>query len=402
MLVYHPQGGLSNCLFGLSSAALLATAMCRRFGISWGSKVNRQAGASFFNLFERPDGVAFLNESEGRELMTTLNGTTSGPCMVQLNTNWNKSRAVMSLVLDAASLASRCPVLHVRSNMYYAPVLERDTRVARAGLWMRMRGLSCSSDRARAVSRSDGAAGVPYSRHIQDVPYFAAISKHLFKPHASVSARADAASVRTPSEAVVGVHVRSTILLALHKDKRDAACKKGKAACEQILSTYGFLECVAKVRNASARGGYETSRVYIAADNAMVREEALRAFEKDDVLPTPSYLYAGHEMRGKMVTTRGAVATAGAVDEMLLLARTDAVIVWDLTDSTYSAAAASWAAHRAGGQRVNSTSARPWLGVYVVSRGCQRIPDADVDPPTHKQMMATGPGAEHTPHTVLK
>ena len=81
----------------------------------------------------------------------------------------------------------------------------------------------------------------------------------------------------------------------------------------------------------------------------MVRAEALKALGESELVPTPSYLYTGREMRGRMVTNRGAIATAGAVDEMLLLARTDALIVWDFKDSTYSAAAASWAAHRVGG-----------------------------------------------------
>ena len=44
LLVYHPQSGLCNSLFGLSSAALLATVLCRRFGIAWGQRSNPQAG----------------------------------------------------------------------------------------------------------------------------------------------------------------------------------------------------------------------------------------------------------------------------------------------------------------------------------------------------------------------
>ena len=371
LLVYHPQGGLSNCLFGLSSAALLATAMCRRFAIAWGKKVNPQAGAPFSDLFQRPEGVAFLNESEGHDLVAAIGGEqkhTSGPCVLQLNTHWNKSRTLSSL-FNGDELVSRCQVVHVRSNMYYAPLLERDPRVTLAGRWMRTRGLSCTG----GSTRHEGE------------PYFAAVSKHLFAPHAAISARADVTSIRKPDEAVIGVHVRSTLLLALHKDRRTAACGKS-LECEHILQTYGFLDCVAKVRNASHHAGFQSSRVYVAADNAMVRTEALKAWGKDDLLPVPPYLYAGREARGKMITLRGTLATAGAVDEMLLLARADAIVVWDLLDSTYSATAASWAAHRAGGQRIDADAARKraWVGVYVASRGCKRIPDAEVDPPTHK------------------
>ena len=375
LLIYHPQGGLSNCLFGLSSAALLATALCRRFALSWGHNVNRQAGASFAALFQRPEGIAFLNESEGRSITSSLGGEpVGGKCTLQLNLQWDRSRPLTSLLEgDGGVGASRCPVLHVRGNMYVVPALERDPRVAHAGRWLRARGLSCSGPSQPSV------------RHERE-PYFAAVSRHLFVPHAAVSARADAASVRSEGEAVIGVHVRSTILLALHKERREAAC--GSASeCAHILRTYGFLECIAKVRNASAAAGFASSRVYLAADNAMVRAEALRALGEKQLVPTPTYLFPSRERRGKMVTTRGALATAGAVDDMLLLARTDGLIVWDLKDSSYSATAASWAAHRAGGQSSHDGDHgrrhRAWLGVHVASRGCQRLADAEVEPPAH-------------------
>ena len=375
LLVYHPQGGLGNCLFGLSSAALLATALCRRFAVAWGHNVNRQAGASFAALFQRPVGIAFLNESEGSDTVALIGQMqpTGALCTLQLNLHWNRSQAISSLLPgrggEGQVLASRCPVLHVRGNMYYAPILERDPRVARAGRWLRSRGLGCSGD-------------LPSSSPRAGEPYFAAVSRHLFVPHGAASARADVLSARKAREAIIGVHVRSTILLALHKDRREAACGRS-VDCEHILQAYGFLECVARVRNASAVAGYASSRVYMAADNAMVRSEARKVWGAQDLVPTPAYLYTGREVRGKMVTTRGALATAGAVDEMLLLERTDGIVVWDLKDSTYSAAAASWAAHRARGDTTGAGSEqtrRAWLGVHIASRGCERIPDDQVDP----------------------
>ena len=383
LLVYHPQGGLSNCLFGLSSAALLATALCRRFAVAWGHNVNRQAGASFAALFQRPVGIAFLNESEGSDTIALLGQVqpTGALCTLQLNLHWNRSQALSSLLPgrggEGEMLASRCPVLHVRGNLYYAPILERDLRVARAGRWLRSQGLGCNGDTLSS------------SRRVGE-PYFAAVSRHLFVPHGAASARADFLSARKSSEAVIGVHVRSTILLALHKDRRDAACGQS-VDCEHILRAYGFLECVAKVRNASAVAGYASSRVYMAADNAMVRTEARKVWGKQDLVPTPAYLYTGREMRGKMVTTRGALATAGAVDEMLLLERTDGIVVWDLKESTYSASAASWAARRAGGHAAGAGSERTrraWLGVHIASRGCEQIPNALVDPPVHDAVLA--------------
>ena len=76
-----------------------------------------------------------------------------------------------------------------------------------------------------------------------------------------------------------------------------------------------------------------------------------------------------------MTTVRGA-ATSGAIDEMLLLSRLDGLIVWDLKDSTFSAAAASWGTHL-------RTRSRPWLGVHLVAEGCACVKDSDVEPATH-------------------
>ena len=215
---------------------------------------------------------------------------------------------------------------------------------------------------------------------IQELRTVTAISRHLFVPHRAAAKRADVASERAAGLAVIGVHVRSTILLALHKDRREAATAHG------ILRTYGFLDCIAKVRNASAAAGYAASRVYVAADSPLVRTEALAALGEREIVPPPADLFTGREVRGRMTTSRGALATVGAVDELLLLARLDGLVVWDLTDSTYSAAAASWAAHRVGGQPTvhGAERTRPWMGVHVASRGCERLPDVEAEPPVHK------------------
>ena len=383
LLVYHPQGGLGNCLFGFSSAALLATATCRRFAVAWGHNVNRQAGASYAALFQRPDGIAFVNASEGREMLTALGGepvpSSKGNCTLNLNIHWNKSRPVSTLLpssSDGHALAMRCPILHVRGNMYYAPILERDSRTARAARWLRLRGLRCSH-----------GAELPSERREADaMPFFAAISRHLLVPHTAATARANEASVRTPTEAIIGVHVRSTILLALHKDRRVAACGTS-LECANLLKTFHFLDCIANVREAAIKAGYSTSRVYVAADNAMVRSEARRALGNSSIVPTPSYLVPGREARGKMTTLRGAGLTSSAIDEVLLLSRTDGLVVWDLRESSYSAVAASWAAHRVTEELRSGTRAgRAWLGVHLASSGCARLTDAQVDPELHEHM----------------
>ena len=94
------------------------------------------------------------------------------------------------------------------------------------------------------------------------------------------------------------------------------------------------------------------------------------------------------KVRPACVARGAARAREGALDELLILARTNAMVVCDLKDSTYSAVASSWAAHRAAGtitrwSRVGTRPApwsRPWWGVYLVAHGCQRVPDAEVEP----------------------
>ena len=131
-------------------------------------------------------------------------------------------------------------------------------------------------------------------------------------------------------------------------------------------------------------------RIYLAADNPLLREEAMDNLSCQHCAAA-WHLYTGREARGRMTTIRGAVSTAGAVDEMLLLTRLDGLIVWDLKDSTYSAVAASWAAHRVGIQpEATLRQPRKWLGVYTTIHGCVRIPDAEVEPPAHKRVAHDG------------
>ena len=450
LLVFHPQGGLGNCLFGLSSAALLATALCRRFGLAWGHNVNRQAGASYSALFQRAEGLAFVNETEGKDMIAALGGakgSASSNCTLQLNVHFDSQQSLAELVdrrnlsLDASGKVKSgdCPVLHVRSNMYIAPVLERNPHMVRATRWLRARGLGCggvssgggggggsssstnggsgggssssssssSGGSGGGSSTSSGGSGLSrrsvHSGHAgrdgsringplaaggaTDEPFFAGLSRRLFVPKNTTTLRTRAFASKILNEssvAVIGVHVRSTLLLALHKERRTNATANG------ILRTYGFLDCIASVRSASAAAGYASSRVYVAADNPMIRTEATAALGEHSLVPPPAELFTGREQRGKMTTIRGMVATMGAVDEMLLLSRLDGLVIWDLKDSTYSAVSASWAAHQVGvepAERREQTR-RPWLGVHVAASSCARLADAEVEPPAHEKVAA--------------
>ena len=91
LLVYHPQGGLGNVLFGLASSTLLATVLCRRLGIAWGRNTNVQALASFAELFQVPAGVEFLNETEGKAQIVALDGgKIARNCTAHMGKTWTE------------------------------------------------------------------------------------------------------------------------------------------------------------------------------------------------------------------------------------------------------------------------------------------------------------------------
>ena len=397
LLVFHPHGGLMNSIFGLVSTALLATALCRRFALAWGQGSNAQALASFSDLFRHPAGVAFLNLSAGASVLAAAGGLTLEPssrrnptglhrgldnCTIEADPRYLGKSTQRSLArlsdhrdfwLDGdrdadRRLLSACPVIHVRGNMYYVPLLQRNPRMAPAMRWMRARGLSCHNTDNKRPARS-------YS---DDEPFFGAVSRHLLVPNSLLAGLADSALTYSPGVALIGIHVRSVLLLALHQTQQTSA---KQSTARGVLKAYGFLDCIAMLRDSVARAaGYEASKVYVAADNPDVHSDALELLGPSVVLPRPAHVFPPNERPRHMTTRRGQLATGGALNEMLLLARMDGLIVWDLQDSTYSTAAASWATHRAAGQPLREESSRPWLGVHAVANGCKRVPDALIEP----------------------
>ena len=404
LLVYHPQGGLGNVLFGLASSTLLATVLCRRLGIAWGHNTNVQALGSFAELFQVPAGVEFLNETEGKAQIVALDGgKVTSNCTAHMGKTWTEGGSRLASLMHPREFtfagpggerisAWQCPVLHVRSNMYFAPALLKNVAANPAAQWLRTHGLACTRT---MTAVSAGSAHEPsHQRPKHDtgnakvVPYFGELSYHLLVPRIKRIELADESMSSTTNIAVVGVHVRMVILLAYTVKRLNATLQSIPAAVsvpspEHILRDFGFLDCIAKVRAQIKADGEQAapSRVYLAADNHAVRVEANATLGVNVLLPPPRHIMLGAERRGKMVTRRGSLATQGALDELLILARTNAMVVWDLKDSTYSAVASSWAAHRAAGQsRGGGRTSRPWWGVYLVAHGCQRVPDAEVEP----------------------
>ena len=398
-----PAGRRTQLL--LSSTALINAPLAHVFSIHRPESCHSLATqASFDTLFERPAGVAFLDIDEGRAAIEELGvSPRSANCTLQMNANrpWDIRPSLLALptpnLTDMITAhgsgrkleLARCPVIHVRGNLNFAPVLESNPKAKPAADWIKKHGLGCDRTFAlgatnpRAVARAAAASAaaasaaddVSGSEPSEPPPlYFAAASRHLFSPRASSVGRADTfiSRARGEGEALIGVHIRAALLSRVRSSFRSAST---------VFSHAGFAKCVAKLRNHTApEAGYSHSRVYVAADVAAVRQQALDILGEAALVEPPSYISPSKEREHHFSTIRGNATTAGALEEMLLLARADAIIVWDMVDSTYSAVAASWAAHRAAGQRSNR---RAWMGVFDVSKGCKRVPDEQVEPPTH-------------------
>ena len=385
-LIYHPRGGLGNEMLGMASAAVLAALLCRRFAVAWGSGVNHQAKTAYEDLFQRVPGVTVLQKHDALAFdEAALNRTLydrlrmrSAPhpwpikCSIELTQRADEiTAAALAHVLRA------CNVLDVTGNQYFVPML-LGIRGGRASAAAVQNGWGVGCNGSPALARPTFAQA-----------YFGSLSSRLLVPHEHFVSRADKwmASLRANVSgaaagpvAIIGVHVRSVLLEFVAKSL------KGTTATGELLDKSGFMDCIHSVRNAARAAGFAASKVYLSSDvsghsNHRLEGPLEEELGADSVAETPQYIKRASELVRRMTSVRGYVSTRGALDEMLLLARSDAMVVWDLRVSSYSAVAASWAVHRAAGQDVIGERPRPWLGVHIVDEGCARMPDDEVDPP---------------------
>lgn len=239
-------------------------------------------------------------------------------CTLQINQAWKRGAQPLSTLLDEKGkrIGAACPVLHVRSNLYFAPVLARSAELAPAVAWLGQRGLGCAGPGApsgREVS-SGGEA--------EKAPFFGALSRHLFVPHESHAKRADAfieqaginerGSPLPTGGALIGVHVRTVLLHALHKQQQRNATTNARGEAgggSGVLQTYGFFECISRLR-AQPPAWPDASRVYIAFDSPSTLSEAVATLGTAAVLPPPPYLLTAREK--KREKKRGVLSTTGA------------------------------------------------------------------------------------------
>ncbi len=409
-MVYYPESGLGNMLLGLSSTALLAAASCRRLALSWGSGANPAGSASFESLFERIPGVRLYTAAElsrplaerwgpqcaanlsrpGHHLQLARAADGAAPfslCCgsIELNQHIRRhSPDFPALVMTAPNFTSLrfgrrsrlqwgdCGVVSVRSNYYVAPALMRNPRIARAAAYLMQHGLRCPHPNGSAREQRAQDAGATHAADAPGTPFFGAISRHLFVPHADDVAKADsyAQEQQRDGTAIVAVHIRSQIM-AVHS-------ALGRNVSADKLFERGFKACVRRVQQLALVAGYSRSRVYVAADQLRVRAAANASLDPGELLPVPSLVhpYNEHKCCGAV---RPPSSVSSGLNELLVLSRADGLVVYGLHfASTYSAVAASWAALRGAGQP--AARARPWLGVFEAENGCRRVPDHLVDP----------------------
>ena len=376
-LTFTPSSGLGNALLSFASFAALANLTDRHLAVRWARGQNPSSQASFADLFVPTTAVsgaphhsfvngALLHDGDGCE------PARKERCVLEAYAQ--RGAALLQLVglerLEEAPWAS-CPSVVGIGNAFFTPMLLGGT------------------------SGGGVNGGVQVPRALQ----FGPISRRLLVPHADAIARADA----YVSEQTRG---GDTLLLSLHVRQSHISGKVNRSSSswstptEAWSSSGPYLRCLETVRAAAAavaaEGRYRYSnrstRVYVAADQRSVRTRAAELLGADTVAPPHLQCDGGGGGGGGgggaecelpndvgLAPERGAAKTVRALDELLVLARSDALLIWDLRISTYSAVAASWAAHRAAGQPRKRT--RPWLGVWCVRCGCVRLPDREVTPP---------------------
>ena len=414
VVMFTPKGGLGNSMLGLASAQLLAALLCRRFLVRWSDREDKQMGASYQHLFEPLPGVigtSFEGAEETRRTLENFSATVENDSITMTNLfthldftqNFKafNTHKKLQMVQENPNLF---PIAHVRANLYFASVLAaRYPHVARQVALgdhsVPAHRHTCESGemhllvehrlafQARELTSREGTSREV--RALTEPPppeaFFGLLSRHTLAPHWWMvqEAATDVNGLRAQAGgvALIGLVVRGMLLEGRIKAINRNATKAS------LLADSGLVRCVKKAQHAAALGGANGSKVYIAADWAEIFHRELKRHLGDDtVLPQVPLIHTeSHTVKGS--TRRGKVALVGALKELLLLARLDALVVWDLSYSTYGAVATSWFQHGGGGQPAHGPHAAPrhekqrWRAVYQAAQGCTPLEPWQVEPP---------------------
>ena len=339
-LTFSPSSGLGNSLLAFASFAALANLTRRRLAVHWAHGTNPSAQAGFDELFAPPPtSMAHTFVDSHMVHVPTCNPAPQSRCFINARAqNWDAVQRLRA-----------------------APGFEGEPWVA------------CS-----AVLGVGNAYFVPMMEAIHSSPLeFGPFSRLMLVPKPDAVRRADRfVSEQTTSgtAALIALHVRQSLISG--RANRSTG-KFDSRLADPWPSSSRFMRCLADVRARAREAGYASSRIYVAADQVSVRERA-RQLLGDSVVPAHCGGRCTLPNDTGLAPQRTTADVRAALSELLVLARADALLVWNLRYSTYSAVGATWAAHRAAGQPL--ARSRYWLGVWCVQCGCKRIRDEDVQP----------------------
>ena len=360
-IFWNGTSGLGNSMHSLVSTLLLAAATCRTLIHPMGDFFLPVTGALRVTSFDSiGDDVSsnvstILNAVARNDKGSTSVRTTAVPCSLSA-TQLGYRADHLSKLLAKGTLPDPWPYCRtavIRGNQFYAPQL-----------------LAHSNMSAFFKLVASTLTGGSYA------PYFGPASRLFLQPRPTITHRVQKMVTElrnTPHRtALIGVHIRARFVESQTYDNIRSSSSSSKSS-DTFAASFAnrFLSCVANVRTLAQSNGFNRSRVYVAADNDLVRRGAQSSLGPDYISP-PSWISdavptTSDEM--SLAPKRTEVQNRAAFDELLVLSRMDAMVVFSMRQSTYSSVAASWFAHRAGGSQ-----RPPGLGVFLAGSRCQHIP----------------------------
>ena len=339
-LTFSPSSGLGNSLLAFASFAAWANLTRRRLAVQWAHGTNPSAQAAFDELFEPPPTSMAQTFVAGHMVHApTCNPAPTSRCFIDARAqNWEAVQRLHAAPGFEGERWVACAAIFGVGNAYFVPMMSSHSSPLDFGPFSR-RMLIPKLDAVRRANRfvSEQTAG--------------------------------------GTAALIALHVRQSLISGR---ANRATGKWDSLSADPWPSSKLFTRCLADVRARASEAGYASSRIYVAADQVSVRERARQLLGERSVAPAHCGGRCTLPNDTGLAPQRTTTDVRAGLSELLVLARADALLVWNLRYSTYSAVAATWAAHRGAGQPL--TRSRHWLGVWCVRCGCKRVRDEDVQP----------------------
>ena len=347
LLVFGGTSGTGNSMHSLVSTLLVAAATCRTLVHEFGDWFQPLNGSLVVTLIEQvaPDVREEINTLRAAVFKAGDRVKSPVPCSVYTTHHVRADSMFKRLLATGVTVPDPwplCRIISLRGNQYYAPYLLDHPNMS-------------AFYRLVASTLTGGS----------HTPYFGPATRSLLVPLPSITRRVDhfIAGLRSTSHrtALGGVHIRARFLetATYNQIQRSSNLTSVSGKFEHLFAK-GFRKCVEQVRSIAHSQGFNRSRVYIAADNDIVRDGA-QSILGADFITVPTWINGSIPATADEISLsprRSNDQKRAAFDEMLVPARMDAIVVRSMKQSTYSSVAASWFAHRAVGAQPS-----PGLGV---------------------------------------